>query len=146
MEVKPVIGSRLVDVSYTDPNPGRAQKIANAYADAYMASNVDKRFKANAYAKNFLDDQIKQLKLRMEESERAALEFAEKEKIVEVNDKASVAENNLQAANTALGQLHFRTHQSRAAVAASTEYPGNPPFAVSIEQVHRGTPDAQEGA
>jgi len=105
VEVKPVVGSRLVDVSYTDPNPGRAQKIANAYADAYMASNVDKRFKANAYAKNFLDDQIKQLKLRMEESERASLEFAEKEKIVEVNDKASVAENNLQAANTALGQL-----------------------------------------
>ncbi len=105
VEVRPVVGSRLVDVSYTDPNPGRAQKIANAYADAYMASNVDKRFKANAYAKNFLDDQIKQLKLRMEESERAGLEFAEKEKIVEVNDKASVAENNLQAANTALGQL-----------------------------------------
>src|SRR5208337_3076984 len=76
VEVKPVIGSRLVDVSYTDPNPGRAQK------------------KANAYAENFLDDQIKQLKLRMEESERAGLEFAEKEKIVEVNDKASVAENN----------------------------------------------------
>lgn len=105
VEIKPVTGSRLVDVSYTDPNPRRAQKIANAYADAYMASNVDKRFQANAYAKTFLEDQIKQLKIRLEESEKAALDFAETAKIVEVSDKASVAENNLAAANAALGQL-----------------------------------------
>ncbi len=105
VNVRPIAGSRLVDVSYTDPDPIRAQKIANAFGEAYMASNVDKRFKANAYAKNFLDDQIKQLKLRMEESERVALDFAEQEKIVEVTDKASAAENNLAAANTALGEL-----------------------------------------
>ena len=105
VDVRPVSGSRLVDVSFTDPSPVRAQKIANGFGDAYMASNVDKRFKANAYAKNFLDDQIQQLKLRMEESEQAGLEFAEREKIVEVNDKASVAENNLSQANVALGQL-----------------------------------------
>lgn len=103
--VNPVLGARLVDVSFTDPNPKRAQKIANAYADAYIASTVDKRFQANAYAKTFLDDQLKQLQIRLEESEKAALDFAEREKIVDVNDKASVADNNLSAANTALGQL-----------------------------------------
>ena len=41
VDIRPVQGARLVDVSYTDPSPVRAQKIANAYADAYMASNVD---------------------------------------------------------------------------------------------------------
>ena len=34
--ILPVPGSRLVDVSYTDPNPERAQNIANGYADAYI--------------------------------------------------------------------------------------------------------------
>ena len=38
-------------------------------------------------------------------SEKEALDFAEREKIVEVNDKASVAENNLAAANVAIGTL-----------------------------------------
>ena len=70
-----------------------------------MASNLDKRFEANSYAKTFLEDQIKQLKLRLEESEKALLEFAEKEKMVEVNDKTSIAENNLAAANATVGQL-----------------------------------------
>ncbi len=103
--VLPVPGSRLVDVSYLDPSPARAQHIANGYADAYVASNLDKRFEANSYAKTFLDDQIKQLKIRMEEAEKALLAFAEKEKMVEVTDKASIAENNLAAANAAVGQL-----------------------------------------
>jgi succinoglycan biosynthesis transport protein ExoP len=105
ISVRPVAGSRLVDLTFTDPSPARAQRIANAYADAYVASTVDKRFEANSYAKTFLDDQVKQIKLRLEESERAMLEFAEKEKIVESNEKSSIAESNLAAANASLGML-----------------------------------------
>ena len=105
MSILPVPGSRLADLTYVDPSPARAQRIANGYADAYIAANLDKRFEANAYAKTFLDDQIKQLKIRMEAAEKALLEFAEQEKMVEVTDRASIAENNLAAANAALGQL-----------------------------------------
>src|SRR5215469_12975910 len=105
LTVSPVPGSRVVDLSYLDPSPARAQQIADAYADAYIASNLDKRFQANAYAKTFLDDQIKQLKIKLEESEKALLDFAEREKMVELNDKASITESNLSAANATLGQL-----------------------------------------
>ena len=72
VQVRPVPGSRLVDISFSDTNPGRAQRIANAYGEAFIASNLDKRFEANAYAKTFLEDQIKQLKLRLEESEKVS--------------------------------------------------------------------------
>lgn len=103
--VRPVPGSRLVDVSYSDPSPTRAQKITAAYGDAFIASNLDKRFEANAYAKTFLEDQLKQLKFKTEESEKALVAFGEKEKILEVTDKSSIVENNLAAANAALGGL-----------------------------------------
>lgn len=103
--VRPVPGSRLVDITYTDPVPARAQKIVAAYAEAYIASNLDKRFEANAYAKTFLEDQIKQLKFRTEESEKTLIEFGEKERILELNDKSSIVESNLAAANAALGHL-----------------------------------------
>jgi capsular exopolysaccharide synthesis family protein len=103
--VMPVPGSRLVDIRYLDPDPHRAQMIANGYADAYVASNLNRRFEANAYAKTFLDDQIKQLQIRLQESEQALIDFAEKERMVEVNDKTSIAENSLAAANAAAGQL-----------------------------------------
>jgi polysaccharide biosynthesis transport protein len=105
VEIKPVSGSRLVDIFYTDPSAARAQQIANAYAEAYVTSNIDKRFQANAYAKTFLEDQLKQLQLRLETSEKALIDFAEREKIIIVSEKSSIAENNLAATNTALGLL-----------------------------------------
>lgn len=103
--VRVVSGSRLVDVSYSDPSPARAQRVANAYGEAIIASNIDKRFQANVYAKTFLEDQLAQLKLRLEEAEKAVIAFAEKEEFVITGDKASIAEANLSAANTALGAL-----------------------------------------
>ena len=71
--VRPVAGSRLVDISYSDPDPARAQRIVTAFANAFIASNLDKRFEANAYAKTFLEDRLKELKLRLEESGTALM-------------------------------------------------------------------------
>ena len=65
--VQPVMGSSLVDLTISDTSPERAQRIANAYADAFMSANLDKRFQANASAKTFLEDKIQQLKLRLED-------------------------------------------------------------------------------
>jgi polysaccharide biosynthesis transport protein len=103
--VRPVFGSRLVNIDYSDPNPARAQKIAAAYAEAFIASNLDKRFQANSYAKVFLEEQLKTLKLRLEQSQKTLLDFAQKEEIVDTNNKASIAETNLAAANSALDTL-----------------------------------------
>jgi polysaccharide biosynthesis transport protein len=103
--VRPLKGSRLVDISYSDPDPGRAQRIAAAYGEAFIEFNLDKRFQANSYAKTFLEDKIKQLKLRLEESEKALLEFAKKEQIVSTTDKISIVESNLASANGALGTI-----------------------------------------
>ena len=103
--VRPLTGSLLVDINYSDPDPARAQRIAAAYGEAFIASTLDKRFQANTYAKTFLEDQIKQLKVRLEDSENVLLEFAEKEQIVASTDKTSIAESNLASANAALGSI-----------------------------------------
>lgn len=98
-------GSRLVDISYWDADRVRAQRVATALADAFIASNLDKRFQANADAKTFLDDQLKHLKIGLEESEQTLLTFAQKEQIVAVSEKSSIDETNLASANAALGNL-----------------------------------------
>ena len=103
--VRPVENTRLVDIDYSDPVPEQAQRIANAYADAFLASTLDKRFQANASAKTFLEDKIAQLKLKLEDSEKRLLDFAKQQEIVDVNDKTSIAESNLASANAALGNL-----------------------------------------
>lgn len=103
--VRPVAGSRLIDISYTDPVPARAQAITMGLADAFIASNLDKRFQANSYAKSFLEDQLKQLQVRLQDSEKVVLEFGQREQIIATSEKSSIAENNLASANAALGAL-----------------------------------------
>jgi succinoglycan biosynthesis transport protein ExoP len=105
VQVQSVGKSRLIDISYSDPEPKRARRIANAYADAFVATNLDKRFQSNAQAKVFLEDKIQQLKLRLEESERKLVAFAQEQQIVDVTSKASIADSNLAAANAELGAL-----------------------------------------
>ncbi len=105
--VKPVRGTRMLDIIVSDPDPARAQRIANAYAQAYIDSNVDKRFAAHSYAKTFLDDQIQDLKQRMKSSEKALIDFAQEQKIVATNDRESTSETNLVAANNALSALRI---------------------------------------
>src|SRR5690606_24044353 len=103
-------------------NPARAQRIAMAYAEAFKAANVDKRFEANSSAKTFLEDKVKQAKLRLEDSERTLLDFAQKEQIVVITEKASIAESNLASANAALGRLvseRIRNEEQWKQVAAS---------------------------
>ena len=103
--IRPVAGSRLVDIAYADPSPTRAARIANAYAEAYIGQTIDKRFQANAYARTFLDDQSQQLLIRLQESERALLRFAEDKQIIILSEKSTIAESNLAAANAVLSNL-----------------------------------------
>ncbi len=103
--IRPVPGSRLVDIVYTDTSPARAARIANAFAQAYISQTIDKRFQANAYAKTFLDDQSQQLQIRLQDSERALLQFSEDKQIIILSEKSTIAEANLAAANGALSNL-----------------------------------------
>ena len=122
-KVRPVSGSRLVDVAYSDPDPARAQRIATAFAAAFIASNLDKRFEANAYAKTFLEDQLKQLKLQSGGIRQGADELRGEGADRRFRDeKTSIAESNLASANAALGNLVIGAHQERAALEA-----GRPP-------------------
>lgn len=103
--IRQVPGSRLVDITYSDITAERAARVANAYADAFIALNLDKRFQVNVYAKTFLEDQLGQVKIQLEEAEKAALAFAEKEEFVVTTEKASIAETNLAGASSSLGGL-----------------------------------------
>jgi capsular exopolysaccharide synthesis family protein len=104
--VKPVPGSRLLDLAYTDPNPARAAAITMGLANEFIGSIRDKRFEATAYAKTFLEDQLQQLRAKLQDSENALIDYSEKEQIVgTASDKTSIAEANLAAANTTLGQI-----------------------------------------
>src|SRR3569623_1363340 len=56
--VNPVLGSRLINLSYVDKDPARAARIVNTFGDAFIASPLERKFGQTAYARQFLQTRL----------------------------------------------------------------------------------------
>ncbi len=109
--ITPLRGSGLVEVTFSSPDAALSAKVANAVAEAYIASNLSRRFNATSYAREFLERQLGILRDRLENSERRVVEYANREGLITIQStgpdgKASgeqdLASVDLAALNTAL--------------------------------------------
>ena len=82
IDISSVRDSRLVDVSFTSPNPALSARIANAWMRAFAAQSVDRRFDSTADARRFLESRLQELRGRLEKSEREFVEYARANDIV----------------------------------------------------------------
>jgi capsular exopolysaccharide synthesis family protein len=106
LTIAPVPNSRLVRISYDSPSVEWAQKVANGIADNFISANLDRRYGATAYARNFLKERLDELKIKLEESERALVVYAEEKEILTGGDgKQSLADSDLTALNAALQKV-----------------------------------------
>ena len=64
-------GSRLVKLSYDNPNPVFAASIANSFVDSFIAMNLERRYESSSYARDFLEKQIAIAKTKLEDSPNA---------------------------------------------------------------------------
>jgi len=68
--------SRAATISFDSPDPKLSATVSNGYADAYIASNLERKFDSSAYARSFLAQQLVTTRQRLEESERNAINYA----------------------------------------------------------------------
>lgn len=108
LTVEPVRDSRLVKLYYDSPDPALAANILNTLAKSYINLNLERRFDASTYARNFLQERLQQVKARLEESERELIQFSGREQIINVDDTQNIVVQNLTAANAALGEAEKR--------------------------------------
>jgi polysaccharide biosynthesis transport protein len=87
--VEPVRSSRLVKLHVDNTDPALAARIANSTVQAFIAMGMERRLEASSYAKSFLEDQIKQMKAKLEESERRLNSYAQANQILTLDDKTS---------------------------------------------------------
>jgi capsular exopolysaccharide family len=104
LSVQPQMNSKLVDISFSSPDPAFAARAANAVADGYISQELERAFGASSYAKTYLEEQLGLTKARLEQSERDLVAFAQKENLVDVGEGQSLAGQNLGTINTSLAQ------------------------------------------
>lgn len=82
--------SGIIDLEYNDPNPVFAARLINAIADAYLASNVQRRSQESARSLGFLDAQLPIVRARLKTAEDALNAFRNREGSIDVAGEIKV--------------------------------------------------------
>lgn len=82
VSVDPIRGSSLIDINYNSYDPEMSAQIANAWATEFIAQSISRKFDSTAEARAFLERRLAELRDRVEQSERAVVDYASQRNIV----------------------------------------------------------------
>ena len=117
LSVTPPAEGQLIDFTFVSTSPQTAANVANAYADAFINTSLQRRFEASTYARNFLERQIAKTRSDLERSERQLVGYAQSQGIINTSgagegergaDAGSLQGQSLVALNEALAQATAR--------------------------------------
>ncbi len=83
LDVDPLPNSRLTRISYSAESPVLAAQIVNSFSENFINSNLERRYDASSYARDFLSRQIAKVKADLERTERQVVAYAQAAGIVE---------------------------------------------------------------
>ena len=113
--VNPTRLSRLVDLAFTSPEAGFSAQVANAWAEGFIQTNLERKVQATSYGRNLLQRQLALQKERLDESQRQLVTYASQQQIINLpaqsgsgNGSAtaerSIVADDLAALNASLSQ------------------------------------------
>ncbi|PCG12964.1 exopolysaccharide biosynthesis protein [Sphingomonas adhaesiva] len=114
VSINPTRLSRLVDISFTSPDADFSTRIANAWADNFIQTNLERKVQATSYGRNLLQRQLGLQKERLDESQRQLVAYASRQGIINlpaqnagngaVTSERSIVADDLATLNAALSQ------------------------------------------
>jgi succinoglycan biosynthesis transport protein ExoP len=102
VNVSPVRGSRLVDVSFTSQTPAFASQAVNALVDEYVTQNLDLKLQTTQNMLDWLENELANQQKKVEGSERALAEYRDKKNALSLDDKQNIVLARLNQLNDAV--------------------------------------------
>jgi succinoglycan biosynthesis transport protein ExoP len=102
LSVMPIKDSRVVEISYTSPDPEEAARMANTITDQYIDYNFQAKYDATSRATDFLQKQLVDLKSKVEKQEADVIKYARDHNILNVSEKKDVVHQALGDISTQL--------------------------------------------
>lgn len=107
LEISPVRGSKLVQVSFDSFEPVLAAKVVNTLIESYTRENLRRRYEAGTQAREFLAGQLAEMQARIERADRALQDFASKHNVADLDMRTELVTDKLaelEQARSALAQ------------------------------------------
>lgn len=105
LSVEPVRASSIVRISFDDPDPRTARQVADAVAETFISSNIERSLEASTFARGFLEERLQELRLKLEQSERELVAYADSQDILASASDQPLSSINLAETNRVLGEV-----------------------------------------
>lgn len=112
--IKPIRGSSIIDVDFESPNRVVSARVANSLAQNFIESSLSRRFEAAAYAREFLQTRLNQVRVKLEESERKAVEYAQRQGLIRIGSGVGDAQTEHSLVSSDLSELSSQLTVARA--------------------------------
>lgn len=117
-QTKPILLTIAFRLSYDDEEPGKAQKVTNELASYYMGKNLEEREKYARTTSKFLQDQLQQVKAKVDELETKLADYREKH-LEELPEFTTLNMQKVEKLNSDISNLNMQVRsmeEQRAAV------------------------------
>ncbi|MBH24468.1 MAG: capsular biosynthesis protein [Myxococcales bacterium] len=106
-EVEPARETRIVTIAITHTDPKLAAKLANEMADVYRQLNVERKMESTYGAYNWLTSQYKDVKEKLEASDKALYDFKVRNNILSTSleDRQNIISQRLIELNRQLNEI-----------------------------------------
>jgi capsular exopolysaccharide synthesis family protein len=95
LHVQQVRGSHVVNASFDSADPLLSAKVANSLAANYIESNFRQKYDATRQASGWMEQQLDELKAKVEKSQQALVDYERQNAMVNISDKESVVEQRM---------------------------------------------------
>ncbi len=100
--VELVNNTSLLAITYRDQNRQYAAEIANQFAQSFIDQRVDQTSQTSDLARQFIQDQVIQVKARLQTAEKELVDYAKTARITATGEDSSLIASNIQELNKAL--------------------------------------------
>jgi len=99
LSVKRVPNSRLMDVGFESTDPQLAARTVNAHIATYIEQNYRSKYEATSQASDWLADQLRDFKIKVQKSEDARIAYERQNQIWTLDDKQNMTTQRLSDIN-----------------------------------------------
>jgi len=99
LSVKRVPNSRLMDVSFESTDPQLGARTVNAHIATYVEQNYRSKYESTSQASDWLADQLKDFKIKVQKSEDARIAYERQNQIWTLDDKQNMTTQRLSDIN-----------------------------------------------
>ena len=93
MTVDLPLESRIATITFRSPDPVLSAQVANGIAESFIRTDLSRRYGASAYARQFIAQQLQDAKQQLERSERAALDYSSRERLIDTSNGSDASQN-----------------------------------------------------